>query len=139
MLSFMEVVTMKKSIIIIGIASITMVCLSIALSTPMSYVFVGYNKSLFELTKSAFMYYSFSFLFSGFAIFGSSFFTALNNGPISAIISFLRTLLFQVIAVFLLPLAFGVDGIWLSIVVAEFLAVILNVIFLIKNKRRYGY
>ena len=136
---------LKKSIVIVGISSVTMVCLSIALATPMSYIFVGYNESLFDLTKDAFLLYSFSFLFSGFAIFGSSFFTALNNGPISAIISFLRTLVFQTVAVILLPIIFegaggeGIDGIWFSIVVAEALAVAVTVAFLLAKRKKYNY
>lgn len=136
---------LKKSLIIIAISSVAMVGLALAISTPMSYIFVGYNESLFELTQSAFLYYSFSFLFSGFAIFGSSFFTALNNGPISAIISFLRTLVFQTVAVITLPLIFeatggqGIDGIWLSIMVAEALAVLVTFIFLIVKRKKYHY
>lgn len=136
---------LKKSTVIIAISSISMVVVSLALSTPMSYVFVGYNPSLFELTKGAFLYYSFSFLFSGFAIFGSSFFTALNNGPVSAIISFLRTLVFQTIAVLALPPLFekvngqGITGIWFSIVIAEALAVVVTVIFLLAKRKKYNY
>lgn len=136
---------LKKSTNIILISSVTMVGLSLALATPMSYLFVGYNASLFELTKNAFFYYSFSFLFSGFAIFGSSFFTALNNGPVSAIISFLRTLVFQTVAVLVLPIIFekaggrGITGIWFSIVVAEALAVVVTVIFLLAKRKKYNY
>ena len=136
---------LRKSTVIICVASISMVGISLAIATPMSYVFVGYNPSLFELTKSAFVFYSFSFLFSGFAIFGSSFFTALNNGPVSAIISFLRTLVFQTAAVLLLPIIFekcggnGIDGIWMSIIVAEALAVIVTVIFIFVKRKKYNY
>jgi len=136
---------LKKSIAIITVSSVAMVVLALAVSTPMSYIFVGYNESLFELTKSAFLFYSFSFLFSGFAIFGSSFFTALNNGPVSAIISFLRTLVFQTVAVITLPLIFeaaggkGINGIWFSIVAAEALAVIVTVAFLIAKRKKYHY
>ena len=131
---------LKKSTVIIAISSVCMVVLSILISTPMSYLFVGYNEELCQLTIRAFLFYSFSFLFSGFAIFGSSFFTALNNGPISAIISFMRTLVFQVVAVIILPIIFnGVDGIWFSIVVAEALAVILTAIFIFAKRKKYGY
>lgn len=133
---------LKKSIVIIGVISLSMFVLSELLATPMSYIFVSYNKELFDLTKRAFFLYSFSFLFAGFAIFGSSFFTALNNGPISAFISFMRTLVFQVAAVLILPLIFvghETDGIWLSIVVAEFLAVIVTVIFMIIKRKKYNY
>ena len=136
---------LKKSFVILIISSVAMVLVALALATPMSYIFVGYNKSLFELTKSAFWYYSFSFLFSGIAIFGSSFFTALNNGPVSAIISFLRTLLFQTVAVIALPLIFeawggnGINGIWLSIVVAEALAVVVTIAFMLAKRKKYHY
>ena len=136
---------LRKSSVIILVSSVCMVGLSIVLSVPMAELFVGYNPSLFELTKRAFLFYSFSFLFSGFAIFGSSFFTALNNGPVSAIISFLRTLVFQTAAVIALPLIFeslgglGSDGIWLSIVVAEALAVVVTFIFIVAKRKKYNY
>ena len=131
---------LKKSTVIILVSSVCMVIISELLSSPMSQLFVGYNEELCQLTKRAFHFYSFSFLFSGFAIFGSSFFTALNNGPISAIISFMRTLVFQVAAVIILPIIFnGVDGIWFSIVVAEALAVIITVIFIFAKRKKYGY
>ena len=92
-----------------------------------------------NLTVRAFKFFSFVFLFSGISIFGSSFFTALNNGFISALISFLRTIVFQVIAIFTLPLIMGTDGIWLSIVFGDFAAALLAVICLLSNKKRYGY
>lgn len=136
---------LKKSITVIVITSVAMVGISLALAVPMSHAFVGYNDSLFEMTKTAFMYCSFAFLFTGFAIFGSSFFTALNNGPVSAIISFLRTLVFQTVAVLALPSIFesaggdGITGIWMSIVIAEALAVIVTVILLIAKRKKYNY
>lgn len=131
---------LKKSVVIIAVSSICMVLISELLSSPLAHIFVGYNEELCELTKRAFLFYSFSFLFSGFAIFGSSFFTALNNGPISAIISFMRTLVFQVAGVIFLPMIFNsVDGIWLSIVIAEALAVIITVIFILAKRKKYGY
>lgn len=130
---------LKKSLVIIASFSLTVFVLSILLSKPLAMLFVGYDKNLYDLTVYGFRIFSFSFLLSGFAIYGSSFFTSLNNGVISAIISFFRTCVFQLLAVILLPLVLGVDGIWLSIVVAEFLAVTLNAVFLVKNKKRYGY
>ncbi|MBE6675024.1 MAG: MATE family efflux transporter [Ruminococcaceae bacterium] len=131
---------LRKSTIIILVSSVAMVVLAELLASPMSQLFVGYNEELCELTKRAFLFYSFSFLFSGFAIFGSSFFTALNNGPISAIISFLRTLVFQVVAVITLPIIFnGVDGIWVSIIVAEAMAVVVTVIFIFAKRKKYNY
>ena len=130
---------LKKSLVIILCASVGMFLLSKLISTPLSQIFVGYNKELLELTKRAFSFYSFSFLFSGFSIFGSSFFTALSNGPISAIISFMRTLIFQVCAVLILPLIFDIDGIWLSIVIAEVLAVVVTFTFIIAKRKKYNY
>ncbi len=130
---------LKKSTIIIVIASFVMVVLSLVLATPLSYIFVGYDKTLLELTKHAFFVFSFMFLFAGINIFSSSFFTALNNGVISALLSFLRTLVFQVTAVFLLPLFFGMDGIWGSIVIAELLAGVMALVFLLTQRKRYHY
>ena len=109
------------------------------MASPLSKMFVGYDEGLFALTVRGFSIFSFSFLFSGFAIFGSSFFTALNNGVVSAAISFLRTLVFQIAAVVLLPMIWGVDGIWLSIVAAEVMAVIVTVIFLKVKQKQYQY
>ena len=109
------------------------------LSSPFSQLFVGYDKGLLDLTVRAFAIFSVSFLFSGFCIFGSSFFTALNNGPVSAAISFMRTLVFQIAAVMLLPLIFDVDGIWWSIVLSEVLATVVTFIFVAVNKKKYNY
>lgn len=109
------------------------------LAAPLSRLYVGYDPGLFEMTSHAFGIFSFSFLFSGFAIYGSSFFTALNDGLTSAIIAFLRTLVFQVGAVLTFPLLWKLDGIWLSIVAAEVMAVITTAIFLVVGRKRYGY
>lgn len=130
---------LKKSLISISIFAVMMFAASLALSKPLSYIFVGYDKELLNLTVRAFSIFSFSFLFSGYAIFGSSFFTALNNGLISALISFMRTLVFQVAAVLIFPLIWKVDGIWLSIVAAEVLSVIVTIIFIKTNKKKYQY
>ncbi|MBQ8374726.1 MAG: MATE family efflux transporter [Clostridia bacterium] len=130
---------LKKSLAIIGVASLGMLGLSFALATPLSYLFVGYDEGLFALTQRGFYIYSFCFLFSGFAIYASGFFTALNDGVTSAIISFLRTLVFQIAAVMLLPLVWGIDGIWLSIVVAEVLAVLVGAAFLIGKRKHFKY
>ena len=129
----------KKSLTIIGVCSIVMLALSLVLAKPLSLMYVSYDADLLDLTVNAFRIYSFSFLFAGIAIFGSSFFTALNNGLISAVISFLRTLVFQIAAVLLLPLIWGVDGIWASIIVAEFLAAVLTVVLIFAYRKRYGY
>ncbi|MBE6601407.1 MAG: MATE family efflux transporter [Ruminococcaceae bacterium] len=130
---------LKKSIVMISIFSVAMLGLGELLARPLSQLFVGYDKELYTLTLRGFAVYSFSFLFSGLAIFGSGFFTALNNGLVSAVISFLRTLVFQIAAVFLLPLILGTDGIWLSVVVAELMAAVVSVIFLVALRKKYRY
>ena len=104
-----------------------------------SYVFVGYDQHLMNMTTQAFEIYAISFLFMGFAIFGSGFFTALNNGLVSAVISFMRTLVFEVGAVMILPVFFGLIGIWSSVVVAEVIAFVLTTVFMIALRNRYGY
>jgi len=115
-------------------------CLAaIALAGLLSNLFVGYDEQLCEMTKQGFTIYSLSFVVIGLNIFASAFFTALGNGLISALISFLRTLLFQLIAVLVLPLIFGVTGIWMAIVVAESTALIVSILFLSANKKRYHY
>ncbi len=130
---------LKKSLCLIGFFSIAMFALAEGLGRPLSRIFVGYDPALFELTSRGFLIYSFSFLFSGIAIYGSSFFTALNNGLVSALISFLRTFLFQVSTVLLFPLLWGIDGIWLSITAAELMAAIVTALFLIVERKKYQY
>lgn len=130
---------LKKSFILIGSFAISMFVASLILSIPLSFLFVGYDKNLFSMTIQAFSFFSFAFLFSGYAIFGSAFFTALNNGLVSAIISFMRTVVFEVIAVLLFPLVWGINGIWASIVGTEVMAVIMVFFFLVIKKKQYGY
>jgi putative MATE family efflux protein len=129
----------KKSLKIIAICSVIMLALGELLARPLSQMFVGYDDVLFDMTVRGFYIYSFSFLFSGIAIWGSGFFTALNNGLISAIISFLRTVVFQVAAVLILPIFLKLDGIWLSIVVAEVMAAIVTAFFLLIKRKKYQY
>lgn len=129
----------KKSLVITGTFSAVMFVLSEILARPLAMIFSSYDQALLDMTVRAFFIYSFSFLFSGFGIWSSSFFTALNNGPVSAIISFLRTLVFQVVAVLVLPLVLGLDGIWLSVVIAEFLAAVVGFIYLVALRKRYKY
>ena len=129
----------KRSLMIIGAFSLGMFILGEVLARPLSLIFVSYDASLLKMTVRAFMIYSFSFLFSGTGIFGSAFFTALNDGLISALIAFLRTLVFQTAAVLLLPLIWGIDGVWISIVIAEFLATVLTVILLWMKRSKYHY
>ena len=130
---------LKKSMVIISVSSALMLAAGEGLAYPLSVFFVGYDKGLLELTLKGFRGFSFSFLFAGFAIFGSSFFTALNDGLTSAFMSFLRTAVFQVAAVLLLPLFFGTDGIWWSVVVAELAAASLSVVFIAVKKKKYKY
>lgn len=130
---------LKKSLFLVSTAGITMMFLALVLAGPLSQVFVGYDQELYELTKHAFRMFAFSFILAGVNIFASSFFTALNNGGVSAAISFMRTLVFQIVSVLVLPLFFGLDGIWYSITVAEILAFCVSLLFLIINRRKYHY
>jgi len=130
---------LRKSFAIIGCFSLLMLFTSFVLARPLATLFVGYDENLFTMTLHAFKIFSFVFLFAGFSIFGSAFFTALNNGLISAIISFLRTIVFEIVAVLIFPLIWGLDGIWFSIVGADIMAVIMVALFMIFEKKRYGY
>lgn len=130
---------LKKSFVLIGITSVCMLGLGEGLAMPLSKIFVGYDAELMQLTLRGFRIYSFVFLFAGIAIYGSSFFTALNDGLTSALISFLRTLVFQIAAVLILPAILEIDGIWYSIVVAEIMAFIVTVLFLVGKKSEYHY
>ena len=130
---------LKKSFVIIGIFSVSMLGLAELLARPLANIFVGYDPGLLDLTQRGFLIYSFSFLFAGTAIYGSSFFTALGNGLISALISFLRTLVFQMAAVLIFPLIWGIDGIWISIVAAELMAAAVSILFIIGKRSKYHY
>ncbi len=129
----------KKSVITMSIVGIILSGLAQALAIPLAKLFVGYNEELYTLTVYAFRLFSFSFIFSGINIFSSEFFTALNNGIISAIISFLHGLIFQVAFVFILPLIFGVDGIWWAMFATEICACIVSVSFFIAKRKKYHY
>ncbi|MDE6780284.1 MAG: MATE family efflux transporter [Ruminococcus sp.] len=128
----------RKSLIVISCTAAAMTALSQIIASPITKTF-GFNPELYKLTVHAFRIYAVSFLLAGFNIYGSSFFTALNNGIVSAVISFLRTLLFQVVMVLVIPLIFGLDGIWVSIIFAEGFAVIVTTFFVFRNKSKYGY
>lgn len=130
---------LRKSLTITGIFGVGMIASAEALASPLSKVFVGYDAELLELTVSGFRIFALSFGFMGFGIFASGFFTALNDGLTSALISFLRTLVFQSTSILLLPLIWGIDGIWISVVAAEFMAVLLSAIFLRAKQRKFGY
>ena len=129
----------RRSLGVVAVFSAAMFAAALLLARPLSLLFVGYDQELLALTIRAFSIFAFSFLFSGFAIFGSSFFTALNNGPVSAAISFLRTLVFQAAAVLVFPMVWEVDGIWLSIVAAEALAAAVTAAFLWGLRKKYQY
>lgn len=130
---------LKKSLTIIGIVGVAMVAAAELLAEPLARIFVSYDAKLMELTVSGFRIFALSFVFMGYAIFSSSFFTALNDGLTSAVISFLRTVVFQVAAVILLPLIWGIDGVWYSIVVAELMAVMFSILFLVIKRKKYHY
>ncbi len=130
---------LKKSLVIIGVFAVIMFAAAELLAKPLAGIFVSYDANLMEMTIRAFQIYSFSFLFASISIYGSSFFTALNDGLTSALISFLRTLLFQIAAVLILPVLLGIDGIWLSIVVAEITSALLTGLFIFVKKGKYHY
>lgn len=130
---------LRKSSFLSAVSGVVLTILAIALSSPLAKIFVGYDKELYELTRHAFRLFAYSFLLAGFNIFTSSFFTALNNGAVSAAISFMRTLIFQTSSVLILPIFLGVDGIWWAITVAEFFAFILSLIFLFAKRKKYNY
>ena len=128
-----------KSVWLTGMAGIGMMLLAQLLAAPLARIFVGYDMELFSMTKHAFQLFAFSFILAGFNIFASSFFTALNNGGVSAAISFLRTLVFQMLSVLILPLFFHLDGIWWAITVAEALACVISAAFIAAKRRKYHY
>ena len=130
---------LRRSVLLIGGFSAAMCLAGETLGRPLSVIFVGYDPDLLDMTAHAFAIFSVAFLFSGFAIFGSSFFTALNDGLTSALISFLRTLVFQCAAVIIFPILWGLDGIWWSIVAAEVMAVAVTLAFLTAKRKKYGY
>lgn len=122
-----------------GVAGVIMAALAFTLAGTLSKIFVGYDPELFAMTKHAFRIFSLAFIFSGFTIFASSFFTALNNGGVSAAISFLRTFIFKMAAVLIMPLIWKLDGIWWSVTIAEVFALIISVIFLVVYRKKYNY
>lgn len=129
----------QKSLRLIGIWGLMLFILAQLIARPLAAIFVGYDADLFSMTQNGFRIYCISYLINGFNIYGSSFFTALNNGLISAAISFLRTLVFQLAAVLLLPLLLGINGIWSAVAVAELLTLGLTVTFFVRNRKKYHY
>lgn len=130
---------LRKSIILMGTGGVILALAAQLLANPLAHLFVGYDAGLFAMTTHAFRLYSFAFLFMGFNIFASSFFTSLSNGGVSAAIAFLRTLVFQAAAVLILPILFELDGIWWAMTTAEVFAFVISGIFLLANRKRYGY
>ena len=128
-----------KSVLLMGGTGVALTALAMALADPLSRLFVGYDAGLFALTSHAFRLFAWSFLLAGFNIYTSGFFTALNNGGVSAAISFLRTLVFQYASVLILPIFFDVDGIWWAITVAEVFAFLISVLFLLAKRGKYHY
>lgn len=129
----------KHSIILLVISSVIMTLIAEVLAKYLAGIFVSYDKQLLELTTTAIRIYSVSYLISELNIFASSFFTALNNGFVSAAISFLRMFLFQIIMILLLPVIIGINGIWIAVTAAEAFALVVSVIFVIINRKKYGY
>ena len=129
----------RKSMVLMGIAGTALCVLTIVFADALAGIFVGYDPVLFEITKHAVLISAFSFLFVGFNIFASGFFTALNNGLVSAVVAFLRTVVFQVATVLILPEIWNIDGIWWSIVVSEILSLMVSGICLVKFRKRYHY
>lgn len=130
---------LRKSTLLMASSGVVLTILAMVLAGPLAKIFVGYDQGLYDLTRHAFRVFAYSFLLAGFNIFASSFFTALNNGAVSAAISFLRTLLFQTASVLFLPLVLGVDGVWWAIFAAEVFASLISVAFLFAKRERYHY
>lgn len=130
---------LQISLRLVGCCGMMLVILAQLLAVPLASIFVGYDAKLFDLTCHGFRLYSLAFLINGFNIFGSAFFTALSNGLVSAAISFLRTLVFQVAVVLLLPLVLGINGIWLAVAVAEALTLLVTITFFVQKRKVYHY
>lgn len=129
----------QKSLVLVIVSSVVLTGVAEGLSGVLAGIFVSYDKELLAMTTTAIRLYGISFLVNGINIFGSAFFTALNNGAVSALISFLRTLLFQVATILIMPLIWGLNGIWLAIVAAEFLALVVTAVCFAVNRKKYQY
>ena len=130
---------LKKSLTLLGLGGLLMLAVAQLFARPLAMIFVSYSESLTEMTVHGFRIFACSFVFMGFAIFGSGFFTALNDGLTSALISFLRSLVFQIGAVLILPTFMDIDGVWISVVIADFMAMSLSFLFMAIKKKRYHY
>ena len=129
----------KKSLIVISVCGVLMTALSEALAVPLAKIFVSYDEELLAMTVRGFRIFSVAFLVTGYGVFGSALFTALNNGLVSAILSFMRTIAFYIIAILIFPLFWGLDGVWVSTVFAEIAAMIVSAVFVIAYRKKYGY
>lgn len=129
----------RQSLTIILSMSVGLTLLAIVLAKPLAMIFVSYDPALLSVTTRALAIYAVSYLLTGFNIYASSFFTALNDGLVSALISFARTLVFQVLAVLTLPLLWEADGIWAAVILAEGLAAILSLACFLRFRKKYGY
>lgn len=129
----------KKSLFLMAVFGVVLTLLAVGFAHPLAKLFVGYDESLFIMTKNALRIYSIGFVIMGFSIFGSAFFTALGNGIISALISFLRTFIFQIAAVIILPMILDLTGIWLSVPISELFAFLITIFFFAKMRKKYGY
>lgn len=129
----------KKSLFLMAVFGVVLTLLAVGFAHPLAKLFVGYDESLFIMTKNALRIYSIGFVIMGFSIFGSAFFTALGNGIVSALISFLRTFIFQIAAVIILPMILDLTGIWLSVPVSELFAFLITIFFFAKMRKKYGY
>ena len=129
----------RKSLTIISIFGILMLTASELLASPLCEIFVGYDRELFDLTSHGFRIYALSFLICGFNVFASAFFTALGDGIVSAVISFMRTLVFQILSILLLPMIFDIDGVWSAIVMAELLSLVVSTTFILTKRKKYRY
>lgn len=130
---------LKKSLVVVAVFGVVMVALAELLGVPISKMFVGYDGELLALTISGFRIFALCFAFLGFGIFVSGFFTALNDGLTSALIAFLRTLVFQTATIMILPMIWGINGVWISVVAAEFMSLVLGSAFLVMKKKKYHY
>lgn len=129
----------RKSVVLMSCSGIILTFLAEVLTVPLVKIFASYDVKLFNMTCHGFRIYSIAFIFMGINVWGSAFFTALGNGVVSAVLSFLRTLVFQIIMILVLPVLLGIDGVWGAIVSAEFMALVVTCIFIVKNRRKYGY
>ncbi|MBD9047516.1 MAG: MATE family efflux transporter [Ruminococcus sp.] len=129
----------KKSLFLLTSAAVVLTACAELLSSVLAGIFVGYNQDLHDMTTNAIQLFALSYIISGINIFASAFFTALNNGLVSAVISFMRTLFFQIAFIFILPELLGLNGIWLAVVGAEICSLIISVSFFVENRKKYKY